>query len=66
MAPLQGAKLKQLLTGGLRFAATSGYSLATLWVADSLPPKKTAARNLWYKFAKHGMPVPGLLLPEAA
>src|SRR5438552_14983443 len=33
LAPLQGAERSNPLTGGLRFAPTSGYSLATLRVA---------------------------------
>jgi len=35
LAPLQGAHDDYQFTGGLRFAATSGYYLATLRVAKS-------------------------------
>jgi len=33
LAPRRGAVVSTRLTGGLRFAATTGYFLATLWVA---------------------------------
>src|SRR6185436_21134559 len=36
LAPLRGAVTPAASTGGLRFATTTGYFLATLWVA-SLP-----------------------------
>ena len=36
LAPFQGANSTRLFSGGLRFAATPGYSLATLRVANPL------------------------------
>ena len=39
LAPLQGANRSGLLTGGLSFAATSGYYLTTLRVATVNPPR---------------------------
>ena len=35
LAPRRGAAIPVCLTGGLRFATTTRYFLATLWVASS-------------------------------
>jgi len=45
LAPLQGARPSLKRSGGLRFAPTPGYFLATLQVADAVDARELAVRQ---------------------